>query len=143
LQQFALQTTEKFDLIVSNPPYFNRSLPAQTPGRNLARHNDTLGPADIILAAKQLLTDAGTLALILPVSEYESFGAIARERGLYEHRKMTVSPVPGKPVHRIMSCWRLTAFETCITETLTIEEAGRHKYSADYVALTRGYYLNK
>ncbi len=142
MQQFALQTTEKFDLIVSNPPYFNRSLPAQTPGRTLARHNDSLGPADIILAAKRLLTHAGTLALILPVSEFESFGVIAWECGLYEHRKMTVSPVPGKPAHRIMSCWGLTPVEACIAETLTIEEAGRHQYSSDYVALTQDFYLN-
>jgi tRNA1Val (adenine37-N6)-methyltransferase len=144
LQEFALQKAceNTFDLIVSNPPYFNRSLPAQTPGRTLARHNDTLGPADIIVAAKRLLRPAGKLALILPVSEYVSFGSMAKESGMYEHRKMAVSPVPSKPAHRIMSCWGLAPAETCLAEELTIEEAERHQYTADYVALTRDFYLN-
>ncbi len=142
LQQFGLHTAEKFDLVVSNPPYFSRSLPAKTPNRTLARHNEMLGVSDLIVAAKDLLTQAGTLALILPVNEYTSFSKTARLKGLFEHRKMIVYPVPGKPAHRILSCWGLIPAAACINETLVIEDRGRHQYSADYVLLTCDFYLH-
>ncbi len=142
LQQFASRSNDTFDLIVSNPPYFSRSLPAKNPKRTLSRHNDLLGASDLILAAKELMTQGGTLALILPVSEYASFFEIAELKGLYEHRKMVVYPVPGKPAHRIMSCWGLAPAAVCTNESLIIEEGGRHQYSAEYLALTRAFYLN-
>lgn len=141
LQQYVMSEAGKFDLIVSNPPYFSRSLVSSAPERTLARHDHKLGVADLISAAKRLLSHNGTMALILPVNEHDSFSKTARLKGLYEHRTMLVYPVPGKPAHRIMSCWGLIPAATCLHETMVIEDRGRHQYSADYVALTRWFYL--
>lgn len=141
LQQYVMSEAGKFDLIVSNPPYFSRSLPAKNPKRTLARHDDLLGASDLIMAAKDLLSQGGILALILPVREYSAFSETAVSNGLHEHHKMMVHPVPDKPAHRIMSCWGLAPAAACTLESLIIEEGGRHQYSAEYLALTRGFYL--
>ncbi len=142
LQAFSLTTATKFDLIVSNPPYFSRSLQAPCERRTNARHDETLNVSDLIHCSKRLLNDKGHLAVILPVIQYEKFLMIASEQGFYEKRNMKVHPNPDKPVKRIMTMWGLDPQEATSSEHLVIEDTGRHQYTAAYMALTRDFYLN-
>ena len=65
-----ISTSEKFDLIISNPPYFTHSLRAADPIRNAARHDDLL-PSDAFMKhSKGLLRPEGRVALIFPKSEF-------------------------------------------------------------------------
>jgi tRNA1Val (adenine37-N6)-methyltransferase len=57
---------KKYDLILSNPPFFKDSLKPDDQGRKLARHNETLSLNQILIGAEKLLTDKGRLSLILP-----------------------------------------------------------------------------
>lgn len=70
-----------YDLIVSNPPYFQNSLKNPDKGRQTARHTDTLSYAELIKHSARLLKEDGVLALILPAeSEKEVRGLAAAER---------------------------------------------------------------
>jgi len=55
-----------YELIVSNPPYFQNSLKNPDEGRKTARHTDTLSYAELIYHSARLLKENGQLALILP-----------------------------------------------------------------------------
>ena len=55
-----------YDLIVSNPPYFQNSLKNPDKGRQTARHTDSLSYAELIHHSARLLNENGQLALILP-----------------------------------------------------------------------------
>ena len=89
-----------FDLIVSNPPFFKASLKAPEARRRTARHDDTLPPADLIAAARQLLSPAGRLAVIYPPEEARAFVLEAEAAGLYLTRLTRVVSVAGQPPKR-------------------------------------------
>ncbi|MBR2909642.1 MAG: methyltransferase, partial [Clostridia bacterium] len=77
IQDFSSQCEEKFDLIVSNPPYFINSLKAPEKNRNTARHTDELSFEELIESAEKLLSEEGKFSVIIPYSEEENFIGIA------------------------------------------------------------------
>jgi len=91
------QSSIAYDLVVSNPPYFISSLKNPDHGRELARHTDTLSYEDLLQHSARLLSDKGTLALILPASEEQNIIALAATYGLYPTRLTRVFSKPNKP----------------------------------------------
>ena len=142
LQEFARASHEKYDLIITNPPYFSRSLPAPCGRRTAARHDQSLNGQDLADCCKRLLKEDGHLALILPAEQYEKFCVTAIEYGLFETERMLVRAAPGKPVIRVLSRWGMRPAAHLKTEQMVIEEKGRHQYSDEYVALTGEFYLS-
>lgn len=140
LQEFN-SNGNKFDLIISNPPFFQNSLQAPDVSRTNARHNLSLNPDDFIVSTKLLLSDNGILALIWPLEEGERFILRANENNLYCHRKAYVKPNPVKKPHRILMEF---VFNKCITQTeeIAIENGTRHQYTEEYKKLTKPFYLN-
>ena len=66
IQDFAAASTERYDAIVSNPPYFQNSLRNPDEQRSLARHADSLPFSELIRAAAVLLKDDGVMSIIIP-----------------------------------------------------------------------------
>jgi tRNA1Val (adenine37-N6)-methyltransferase len=97
-----IATSEKFDLIISNPPYFTHSLRAADPIRNAARHDDLL-PSDAFMRhAKGLLKPHGRIALIFPKSELERWVLDAATIGLKPARICHVFTLAHKDAARVM-----------------------------------------
>ena len=69
LQEFI--TIEKYDVIVSNPPFFENSLRSNSKNRNNARHTDSLHYTDILKFSQDHLKEKGIIALILPIENAE------------------------------------------------------------------------
>ena len=63
-------TEQLFDLIISNPPYFNNALKNPSQTKRTARHTDTLSYQDLTDAATKLLKPNGRLSVIIPFDEY-------------------------------------------------------------------------
>ena len=63
-------TEQLFDLIISNPPYFNNALKNPSEAKRTARHTDTLSYQDLTDAASKLLKPNGRLSVIIPFDEY-------------------------------------------------------------------------
>ena len=59
-------TNHKYDLVVSNPPYFQNSLKNPDKGRELARHTDSLSYEELLSHSERLLTMHGQLAIDTP-----------------------------------------------------------------------------
>jgi tRNA1Val (adenine37-N6)-methyltransferase len=139
-QDFTKTSTEKFDLIVSNPPFFVNSLKAPTTNRNLARHTDNLSHKDLLVHSKRLLSENGRLCLILPLTEGLSFIKLAREMNIHCHKLVYVYPRIGVDAKRVLLEFGLAKQQT-IESTLTIEETERHNYTPEFIELTREFYL--
>jgi len=141
LQTFVKNTNCRFDLIVSNPPYFNKSLKNPNAQRSAARHADSLSQKDLIMAACALLSVTGRLSVILPKIEGLEFILQAKEFGLHCSKKTKVIPRIGAPEKRLLLEFLRTK-GVCREDSLLIEK-GRHDYSDEFRELTREYYLEK
>jgi len=139
-QGFASQETKKYDLIVSNPPYFSNSLKAKDESRTQARHTDGLPFEDLIEGAKNLLNPEGKFSVILPVTEGDYFIRMARIAGFSLSKRVEVLPNPGKPAKRLLIELTLTNSDTFETQ-LCVENGQRHIYSPEYIELCKDFYL--
>lgn len=139
-QEQANHIDQKWNLIVSNPPYFNQSYQAPELSRNLARHTVLLNLETLISGAASILAPNGSLAVILPSQERHHALEVAGKNGLFLSRCTEVITRPGKLSKRFLLQWT-TQPTVFLNNLLVIEADGRHQYSEDFRALTKDFYL--
>lgn len=138
LQEFT--DNRKFDLIVTNPPWFADSLKNPDPGKSFARHNDSLPSGDLLTGVSRLLAEGGRFKLIMPYAEGNIFIAEAAGYGFYCHDILKIKPLPTSEIRRLIITFgreRVRATE----KFLTIEHGKRHEFTEEYKNLTREFYL--
>ena len=134
-----------YDLIVSNPPYFQASLKNPDQARATARHTDSLSYSELIQHAARLLAAHGTLALILPAEAEPEIIALAKEQELYPTHLTYVHSKPGKEAKRILIAFspsRLIppSLNSLSPSHLYIESASSPR-SEEYQEMTKEFYL--
>lgn len=138
LEDFAASAPEgSFNLLFSNPPYFDKSLASATSERTAARDSASMPRGQIISAALKLLGPEGSLALILPAEQAKDFIVEATCSGLALQRQCFVKTTERKPARRLMLQFTrrpLGTFGPVRTETLVIG-------SEEYRNLTGEFYL--
>jgi tRNA1Val (adenine37-N6)-methyltransferase len=141
IQDFAVTApANRFDHIVSNPPYFARSLPSTDKARTLARHTSSLSHSELIEACDKLLSPDGRISLILPVTEAENLLQTALVAGFWVNRRTEVWSTPRSGAKRLL--FELSRHQRAPElSTLIIEDARQGTFSDDYRALTRDFYL--
>jgi tRNA1Val (adenine37-N6)-methyltransferase len=135
VRDFVQKTMQKFDVIVSNPPFFENSLKSPNPSRNRARHNDTLSLQEIINIVDILLSEKGRFGVILPVEAAEKLEKLAMEKHLYATKKIHVYPTPAKETNRIMLLLEREK-SVCEEENIIIRNDG---YTKEYYRMVDGY----
>lgn len=132
----------KYDLIVSNPPFFKDSLHSPNSSRTIARHAETLGVQDIFEKADNLLADNGRLSLIYPADFESILLELADKFSLKTSRITHVKPTPDSDYKRILfECVKSPDKQHLEISELIIETE-RHIYSSDFVVLAKDFYLN-
>lgn len=137
LQEY--QTDHRYDLIVSNPPFFHSSFSPKRE-RISSRHTQSLSFEDILKFSAPLLQPEGRLAVVLPTEEGERFQELARLAGLFPIRKMRLFSKPGKPQERWLLEFSSHPSET-IHEQLYIHDVAGD-WGEDYRSLTKDFYLH-
>lgn len=134
----------RYDLIVSNPPFFNSGVTDTFTSRQRARHQGSLSPSSLLTASKDLLVADGSLAMVVPSEMSSSLESEALSLGFSLKRKCLVRGHKDAPYKRVLLQWRN---ETCLvhfneddTQYLTIEEA-RGIPTDEYRRLCRDFYL--
>lgn len=136
-----IENSFKFDLIVSNPPFFKSSLHSPNSQRTLARHSDSLELSDIFMQASNLLNNEGRLSLIYPFEFENQLLEVSKEYGFQVSRLTRVRPTPSSDYKRILfECVKSNRKIECQVEDLIIEE-DRHVYSSEFTNLAKDFYL--
>ncbi|MDR3235655.1 MAG: methyltransferase [Prevotellaceae bacterium] len=139
-QQFAQHTAIRYDLIVSNPPYFVNALLPPDGRRAVSRHTTALPYDDLLTSACILLQPEGRLSVILPYAESAMFMALAADKGLHCTHKVNVYSTIGKPPKRVLlSFMRQPA--ALHESLLTIHAPFSADYTTEYKMLTQKFYL--
>jgi len=131
---------DKFDLIITNPPYFADSLKNPDPGKAAARHNFMLGNDELLTGVKRLLSEEGKFQIILPYAEGNVFIAAATGFGLYCNDILKIKPLPASDIRRMILTF-ITHRQKATEKFLTIEHGNRHEFTEEYINLTKDFYL--
>lgn len=138
LQTF--KTKRNFDLILSNPPYFENSTLGENITRNTARHTVNLSINDFYEFASKLLSETGVLTLIFPADLLKIHLDIAKNFKLYPIKNISVVKDNNKPIRHIIT-YSFNKVETVVQSSITIA-LSNGKYSDDYIALTKDFYTH-
>lgn len=141
-QDYVKTTSLKFQLIVSNPPFFEQSLKSSDEKRSNARHADVLPFDELLEGVIKVLDESGKFCLILPTLEADKFRNMAQKKGLYLSKLLRVKSRVDKDTdkrHLMQFEFKPTEFSE---ETMAIEEDERHNYTQAYIELTKAYYIN-
>lgn len=146
LQGFTDEIDEKYDLIVSNPPFYNDEFETKNEARNKARFTSSLSFGELIELVSKLLYKDGIFSVIIPFKEENNFIKLAQQKKLLPLR---VCRVKGNPTSRVKRSLLEFSFRTHLNfgqksdtkiEQLIIETA-RHKYTQAYIDLVKDFYL--
>jgi tRNA1Val (adenine37-N6)-methyltransferase len=141
IQDFARKSTTKYDLIVSNPPFFTGGTLNSNGDKTNVRHTVKLPHSDLLNATRSLLTKTGRFCVILPLLEGLRFIEIATTYGLHNTQRMDVRFKKEKPIERL-----LLAFEQqhspLLHEELILQHStmGDRDFTEGYKELTKDFY---
>lgn len=140
LDEFMEEPEDEYDLIVSNPPFYTENYFSGDEQRDQARFTESLPFEDLVEAADLLLSENGVFAIIVPYKEEEKLVTLANDFDLFP---IKITRVKGTPTTEIKRS--LLAFSRNVTENFPVDELvieiGRHEYTAEYIALTKDFYL--
>jgi tRNA1Val (adenine37-N6)-methyltransferase len=147
-QQFYSVTTEPFDLIICNPPFFKEA--NRTKGNNAQHPDSQRGQArfanylpfeELLHGVKQLLRVEGSFYIVLPVQEAQVFKSLAGEAGLYLNAYTEVTGREGATPNRCLMKWNKQPEPVQKTSLLMYHHDTRP--TDEYIAFTRDFYLWK
>ena len=129
----------RFDLIISNPPFFNNQFLSNNDSVNKSRHTITLSFEDLIAGVKILLKEDGKFFVLLACNSDQLFEIIALRYGLFLNQKLLIRENGSKPFIRAICEFSYRKTKTEVKE-FTIRNADGH-YSKMFCNLLSNYYL--
>ncbi len=136
-QQFKIN--KRYDLIISNPPFFDEQTVSPAKQRQLARHTAHLDIQRLLSQSAALLSPKGRLSIIYPANKYDEILHVANQNNLFINRLTFVKGNAKVKAKRILL--ELSSRQTNVEENILIIEHKRHVYTDTYVELTKDFYL--
>lgn len=128
-----------YDLIICNPPFYQKSLLSLHNHINQARHDASLQPHDLIKCVRSFIKTNGNFAVLLPYHLTDQFITMADENNLYVNKLVTVSNfVNSKPIRTMLI---FSAAKTDILKSSLAIKNGE-EYSEQFKSLLKDYYLS-
>jgi len=135
------QPLQRYDLIVSNPPFFNRYSKCDSERKSRARHNDvTLSYEALCQVVRRLLEPEGRFALVLPVSVSDEFLKTAENCSLFLQKRLNIVPIEGRKPNRVNLELGFAKPPQIGEETFTIRGAD-NAFTEQYNAFVKPFYL--
>jgi len=136
----SFESTELFDSIVCNPPFFNNALICPDNQRTQARHTLSLSYQQLMAAAWRLLRDEGVFSLIIPNDFFQQLESEAHLAGFFLTRVFGVRTIEGKPIKRYLIELRKHPYIELIKKDVMIEDEPSVR-SIWYRELTKDFYI--
>ena len=130
---------EKYDLIISNPPFYNDDFESNNEARNKARFTSSLSFDNLISGTAKLLSEKGKFSVIIPYKEENDFVSIAKNNQLYLTKVCRIKGNETSAIKRSLLTFSFVK-EKPQEEELIIE-IDRHQYTQKYINLTKDFYL--
>lgn len=139
LEEFVEEIDDRYDLIVSNPPFYPDDYKSGNAQRDMARFQDALPFKHLLESVSKLLSEDGMFSVIIPFKEAPSFIDLAASFSLFPKRILRVKGNPTSGIKRSLIEFSFTKDQVEINELVI--ETERHQYTQDYINLTKDFYL--
>ena len=139
LSELAARESGKFDLVISNPPFFSGSLRSPHHRRNIARHDSGMDLPGLVSGVSKLLSDTGRFFVIIPTRNRTRLIVLASDVGLFPFGFLSVRPVESKDVTRLLVGFSRTRDHRPEERSLTICGMDGN-FTAEYLDLTRNFH---
>lgn len=136
---WAPEQTARYDLIVSNPPYFEPGVECATPERNQARYTGSLDHLALLMTAANLISEEGFFCVVLPESVGNEFIKKALDIGWFLRLRTDIADNEARLPHRVLLALSPKEGE-CFSDRMVIRGPDQC-YSEAYTALTQAFYL--
>lgn len=133
------QENEKYDLILSNPPFYTDKYKSKNEARNKARFTSSLSFEELIAGTTKILSKHGVFTVIIPFKEEQNFIEKATKHHLFLNNICRVQGNPKSPVKRSLLAFSFSSSE--IKKSNLQIEKERHQYTEEYINLTKDFYL--
>ena len=128
-----------YDLVFSNPPFYESDLRSGNTRKNLAHHSTELSLATLIETATKKLAEEGRFYLLMPARREAETVDLLKKQGMFVHRRLRVRQSEAHGPFRVLfQCRRQD--ERMRQEEMTIVRKG-NTYSEAFTALLQPYYL--
>ena len=141
VRDYAANNEKKYDLIVSNPPFYASDVKPIKEKKVMARHVSTLSFKDLLVAAKKMMKEDARFALVLPFYESRLFIKEAESLGFYLQKEFLISPIEGKEPNRVNMQFVLNEVESVETVLFTIRNKD-YSYTDEYKEFLKDFYLD-
>ncbi len=133
-------SNKHYDMIITNPPFFNNSLQGKSAQRNTARHTNELSFDDLFHSISMLLATNGYASVMLPPTEFKLFESIVLQNDWHVFNRLNIIPKKNRDANRVVGLIRKGEVSTPNAEDLVIKEEGE-SYTKQFVELLQPYYL--
>jgi tRNA1Val (adenine37-N6)-methyltransferase len=139
LQSFAAQTSSRYDLIITNPPYYQPGVECRNPSRGTARYTSELSHQTLLKHARALASNKGKMAVVLPCDISADFMQLAAGEGWFLLRHTEVAEFANRAPHRALMLFGVEP-ASLQSDRLVIRDES-NAYSDDFRELTNAFYL--
>ena len=131
-----------FDLIISNPPFYEKEIRSPSGSKNIAHHSDELTLKEILALIENYLEPTGNFFLLMPYKRNEEIKRLLKDHQLHVCKMVFVRQSVKHDYFRIFIKGSLNTGqkETAIDE-LSIRD-DQQQYTAEFTKLLRDYYLH-
>jgi tRNA1Val (adenine37-N6)-methyltransferase len=137
------QSNSLYDLIISNPPFYENELKSEKNQKNIAHHSDKLSLKELLTIIKNSLKADGIFCLLLPYKRNAEAKMMLNEAGLNITQLTFVRQSTSHDFFRIMILGKITTeepTETMIDEISIKNDSGQ--YTPAFTNLLKEYYLH-
>ncbi len=131
---------KKYDLVISNPPFFINDHRPKHAGRKMARHTDTLSYQQLVEASWRLMKPGGRFSIVLPYRESKVFLEQAGQSRFHLQQKMLIFPKPCREPNRV-NLLLGTSQTVPVTEKFIIRDE-HGIFTHQYIDMVKNYYLS-
>ena len=134
------KTPKKYELIISNPPFYEDQLKSTDATRNNAMHTINLTHLDLVNSLKKNLAKGGIATILLPYNSVQNFEKILNKKQLFVYEKLNVSHSPQHPFFR--SLLLISENKKKLSESSVSIKNEEGDYSREFIEPLKDYYLN-
>ena len=132
--------SKQFELIISNPPFFEKDLQSIHPKKNTAKHDASLTLQQLLYVIENTLAANGKAAILLPYHRLAECTTLIKSNNFYISHLLNIQQTPHHPFFRFSLIFQKEK-TNMLEEKISIRNQS-NDYSERFTALLKDYYLH-